>query len=75
MAVHRAILHDLSPSVGGAIVRDSRTGDWLVVMSLRNSAEDRCAIFNQLMAQLEGWDERGHSTAEVRKYLCGIAVD
>lgn len=74
MAVRRAVLRELNPAVGGLIVRDARTGDWLVILSPRSSAGERCAIFNSLMAQLERWDQQGHSTTEVRRYLSEMAV-
>lgn len=75
MAVHRAVLRELSPVIGGAIIRDRQTGDWLVIMSPHvKSAADRCRVFNLLMAQLDAWDRRGISTAEVRSSLCGGAV-
>lgn len=73
MAVHRAVLCELSSEVGGTIIRDTVTGDWLVILSPRiASAEDRCRIFNALMSQLDEWDRRGHSTDEVRSYLCAM---
>lgn len=71
MAVRGAVLRELSSDVGGAIIRDTQTGDWLVIMSPSVvAAEDRCRIFNALMSQLDDWDRRGHSTDEVRSYLC-----
>jgi hypothetical protein len=71
MAVHRAVLRELNSKVGGAVVRDAETGDWLVIMSPRVvTAEDRYRVFNALMSQLDEWDRHGHSTDEVRSYLC-----
>jgi hypothetical protein len=46
-----------------------------VMMSPRVvTAEDRCRVFNLLMAQLDSWDRLGHSTAEVRRCLSESAV-
>lgn len=74
MAVHQAVLRELNPAIGGLIIRDTRTDDWLVILSPRTTAGERCTIFNQLMAQLDEWDRLGHSTAEVRAYLAGMVV-
>lgn len=70
MTVRRAVMHDLGPGIYGAIARDPEQGDWLVVMSPRLSDVDaQYEIFNALMAQLDEWESRGHSTAEVRDYV------
>lgn len=74
MAVHRAVLRELNPAIPGLIIRDTRTGDWLVALTPSAAAGERCAIFNALMTQLDQWERQGHSTAEVRRYLAGMAV-
>lgn len=75
MAVHRAVLREIHPAIGGLVIRDTRTGDWLIALSPSTAAgEERCAIFNKLMAQLDWWEQQGHPTAEVRRYLAEMAV-
>lgn len=73
MAVHRAVLRELDPATGGLLIRDRRTGDWLIILSSRITAGERCMVFNGLMAQLEAWDRQGYSTAEVRAALSEMA--
>jgi hypothetical protein len=75
MAVRKAVVRELRAAIGGLIVRDTRTGDWLVVLSRHiRPGEERCAIFNSLMAQLDWWERQGHPTDEVRRYLAEMAV-
>lgn len=74
MSVRRAVLRELNPAIGGLIIRDTRTADWLVVLSPRTAVGERCVIFNQLMAQLDEWDRLGHCTAEVREHLAEMVV-
>ncbi|BBB00607.1 hypothetical protein RVR_10606 [Actinacidiphila reveromycinica] len=72
--MHRAVLRELNPAIGGLIIRDVRNGDWLVALTPNVAAGDRCVIFNALMTQLDQWEQQGHSMTEVRKYLAGMAV-
>lgn len=74
MAVHRAVLRELNPAIPGLIIRDTQTGDWLIALTQNAAAGERLAIFNALMVQLEWWEQQGHETSEVRRYLTEMAV-
>jgi hypothetical protein len=74
MTVRRVALRELNPAIGGLIVRDRRTGDWLVLLSPNITVGERCRVFNQLMVQLDEWDRLDHSTAEVRARLAEMVV-
>jgi hypothetical protein len=69
MAVREVVVHEVHLAIGGLVIHDRQTDDWLVLLSPYTTPGERRAILKDLTAQLGRWDRLGHSTTEVRAYL------